>query len=110
MNYCSIKKTKNVSCIIATLSKYTIFQKRHLQVPRKECKIVFDKQKNISELYIPHLAKPICIESGNLNSKNWSIVIIHQKTNINPIATTDWFAEFKPSKYNYIIKYLDKKW
>lgn len=110
IDYCLMTRSKK-SLGMQTLNKQSLYQKRHIQIPRKLCKIIHDEKTNTSSLYIPHLKNPVCKVVGtNLNKHNWSIVIIHQKTNVNPDVNTDWYAEFKPSKYEYIVKYLDKKW
>ena len=93
-----------------TLSKCDIYQKRHIQVLKGDCKIVYDKVKNQSVVYIPHMVSPLCVVNGkNMVNEHWEILIVHQKPNTVPTATTDWIAEFRPSRFDYILRYMDKK-
>ena len=109
VEYC-LSKQASKSFSTTTISKLSIYQKRHLQINKKSCRVVYDKKSNSSVLYIPHLLKPVCtVKNVDLTKFSWSIVVIHQKPNVNPDVNTEWVAEFKPSRYKYIMKYLDCK-
>jgi hypothetical protein len=102
-------KTKN-KFGFHTLSKCDIYQRRHIQIHRSECKIVYNKPSNKSSIYIPHLSSPICVINGkNMTYERWEILIVHQKPNVIPTPTTEWIAEFRPCLFKYILRYMDKK-
>jgi hypothetical protein len=112
-----IKKEKRIGSIdqeykvnLNTLEKYTSMQKRHLQVRRSVCKIDYDPKENKSTLTVPYLKHPIAVfEDTDLNKSKWSIVIIHQQPGIIPKQNSDWVVDFKTVNYNYLLKYLDRK-
>lgn len=86
----------------------TTISKRHLQLLRKDVRIVFDEDKEISKVYIPYIQNPILVDGVNISERrSWNIMIVHQNPNTLAVPSTPWVLDFRGTKNDYLVEYLD---
>ena len=90
------------------LGEYDISVKRHAQVPRSAVKMKYVPEHNYTEMYTPLNVLPIIIPEVNMNEYNgWGTVILKQANGRWVDNNTPWMAEFKNTKGEYILRYID---
>jgi hypothetical protein len=90
------------------LEKLDNIAKRHIQIPRKICQVVWNNEDEISKVSNPYTIHPVEIPVLNLNEEPWNILILHQEPGRIPISTTPWIATIKNDPRNYLVRYLDQ--
>lgn len=93
---------------IQSLHKPLPNQKRHIQIDRNTCKIVYDSNTKTSQVFIPYMPnKPlVTVEFADLRYKKWNILVI--KENLTEGNILEWSVLFKKSNQKYLITLLDK--
>lgn len=91
-----------------SLEVLDIQKKRHLQIPRSICRIVYDEKNDRSGILHPYSKNPIVIEGQDITAeKSWNHMILHQEPGSIPTPSTPWVLEFKTTPSLYLIKYVD---
>jgi hypothetical protein len=92
----------------SSLSELEISNKRHAQIPRNEIKYKYNNTEQHTEIWTPLTTKPIIIPHFNLNEYNrWTTAIVKQESGRFCEYNTPWVIDFKNTKNNYLLKYLD---
>lgn len=90
------------------LSTQDISNKRHVQIPRADIVYKYNNTEEHTEILTPLTTKPIIIPNLNLNEhKHWTNAIIKQESGRWVTPETPWVIDFKNTKHNYLLKYLD---
>lgn len=91
-----------------SLETLDIQKKRHLQIPRNICRIVYDKTSDRSGILHPYSKNPIVIEQQDITvEKSWSMMILHQEPGQIATANSPWILDFKTTPSLYLLKYVD---
>lgn len=91
-----------------SLEELDFQKKRHLQIPRNICKIVYDKESDRSGILHPYSKNPIIIEQQDITiEKSWSMMILHQEPGNISTPSTPWLLDFKTTPSLYLLKYVD---
>lgn len=88
------------------LPELDIYEKRHIQLHRKAVRIRVDYDKNISYITTPYLPKEFGVV-GNIQKKQWSILIIHQKPHVRINVNTPWCINLQDTGKDYMLDYID---
>lgn len=89
-----------------TLSTYTNFSKKHVQISRKECNIEKDNGKTL--IYTPFTKMPIVVDDESVYHKKWNYIIIKQKDKIR-LTSGDWSVNLRNMKSDeYMYKLVDR--
>jgi hypothetical protein len=89
-----------------TLSTYTNFNKKHVQISRNEC--VLEKDNGKTLIYTPFTKGPISINDESVYHKKWNYIIIKQKDKIR-LTNGDWCVMLRNMKQNeYHYKMVDR--
>lgn len=90
-----------------TLSPTSIFNKKHIQISKKDCKVETDDAGN-TVIRIPYAAYPISVKTRDIYNKNWNYLILHQEDKITTQRGA-WVVEFKHVKSDdYFYKKIDR--
>lgn len=94
--------------IYNNLQNFQIFNKKHLQVDRKQCKIVKDIQNGRTIIYTPYSKKPVIVNDTRVGFGNWNLMILKQEDKISTL-NGQWIADFKKVRNDvYMIKQVDR--
>ena len=91
-----------------SLEELDFQKKRHLQIPRNICKIIYDKESDRSGILHPYSKNPIIVEQQDITiEKSWSMMILHQEPGNISTPATPWLLDFKTTPSLYLLKYVD---
>lgn len=91
-----------------SLEELDIQKKRHLQIPRSICKIVYDEKTDCSGILHPYSKNIIVIPNQDITKeKSWNLMVLHQEPGNLAVASTPWILDFKTTPNQYLIKYVD---
>jgi hypothetical protein len=91
-----------------SLEELDIQKKRHLQIPRNICRVVYDDVSDKSAILHPYSKNPLVVANHNLSEdKSWNLLVLHQEPGQIPNANTPWILDVKTVSHLYLIKYLD---
>jgi hypothetical protein len=83
-------------------------KKRHLQIPRSICVVVYDKVTDASAILHPYSANFIRIPHVDITEdKKWTSFILHQEGGNIATAATPWCIELKTGPGSYQLNYMD---
>lgn len=83
-------------------------RKRHLQIPRNICKVVYDSKSDRSGILHPYSKNMLIVDHHDLTAdKSWNLMVLHQEPGSIPNPSTPWILDFKTTPNLYLIKYLD---
>lgn len=92
----------------SNLAKLDTSGKRHAQILRKDTKIRYINEQDISEIIIPLCLKPIFVPNVNLNERQgWNMMIVRQEPGRYVDHATPWLVEFRNTNNQYLIKLSD---
>lgn len=92
-----------------TLDVMDDIRKRHLQLPKSCCNVIWDQSNEASKIYTPYSKNPIIIENIDFTSSDnpWNYLIIHQEPGSMPRPSTPWIIDIRSTKNLYLLKFLD---
>jgi hypothetical protein len=89
-----------------TLTTYTNFNKKHVQISRKECKV--EKGNGITLIHTPFTKEPLIIEDASAYHKKWNYIIIKQKDKIR-LTNGEWCVNLRNVKSDeYLYRMVDR--
>ena len=91
-----------------SLETLDIQKKRHLQIPRSICRVVYDEKSDRSGILHPYSKNPLIVNNQDVAAeKSWSLMVLHQEPGQISSAKTPWVIEFKTTPALYLVKYVD---
>lgn len=84
-------------------------RKRHLQLPKSCCRVIWDQKSECTKIFTPYSKNPILIENLDFTSGDnpWNYLIIHQEPGSIPRPSTPWIVDIRSTKQLYLLKYMD---
>jgi hypothetical protein len=91
---------------VQTLPEHDHFTKRHVQVPRRLAKFVFNAMTGNTEVTIPYCRDPLLIPGQDVSETKWDIMVISQ---VNREADQNHMLQvsLRTSRNRYLITYTD---